>query len=101
MEKWMRIISIFFMMLVFWGPISSPSLLAEQGGDQQVIEKSDKDEKKTTASGGKERESEKDDDQEGAGEGEGKRNRFEQLELFNKIMYLIENQYYRDVDSEK
>jgi carboxyl-terminal processing protease len=29
------------------------------------------------------------------------RSRFEQLELFNKVLYLIENQYYRQVDSEK
>ncbi len=30
-----------------------------------------------------------------------KKSRFEQLELFNKILYLIETQYYREVDSEK
>jgi len=30
-----------------------------------------------------------------------KRSRFENLELFNKILYLIESQYYRDVDNEK
>lgn len=29
------------------------------------------------------------------------RSRFEQLELFNKVLYLIENQYYRPVDTEK
>jgi carboxyl-terminal processing protease len=29
------------------------------------------------------------------------KSRFEQLELFNKILYLIENQYYREVDTEK
>jgi carboxyl-terminal processing protease len=27
--------------------------------------------------------------------------RFEQLELFNKVLYLVENQYYRKVDTEK
>lgn len=27
--------------------------------------------------------------------------RFEKLELFNKVLYLIESQYYRDVDTEK
>jgi carboxyl-terminal processing protease len=30
-----------------------------------------------------------------------KKSRYEQLELFNKILYLIENQYYRDVDTNK
>ncbi len=29
------------------------------------------------------------------------RSRFEQLELFNKVLYLVENQYYRKVDTEK
>lgn len=29
------------------------------------------------------------------------RKRFEQLELFNKVLYLIETQYYRQVDTEK
>lgn len=29
------------------------------------------------------------------------RSRFEQLELFNKVLYLIENQYYRSVSTEK
>lgn len=29
------------------------------------------------------------------------KSRFEKLELFNKVLYLIENQYYRDVDTEK
>jgi carboxyl-terminal processing protease len=29
------------------------------------------------------------------------RSRFEQLELFNKVLYLVENQYYRQVDTEK
>ncbi len=29
------------------------------------------------------------------------RSRYEQLELFNKVLYLIENQYYRPVDTEK
>lgn len=29
------------------------------------------------------------------------KSRFEELELFNKILYLIESQYYRDVDSTK
>ncbi|MFP5457486.1 MAG: S41 family peptidase [Bacteriovoracia bacterium] len=29
------------------------------------------------------------------------RTRFEQLELFNKVLYLVENQYYRQVDTEK
>lgn len=29
------------------------------------------------------------------------KSRFEQLELFNKVLYLIESQYYRDVDSGK
>jgi hypothetical protein len=27
-----------------------------------------------------------------------KKSRFEQLELFNKVLYLIESQYYREVD---
>ena len=27
--------------------------------------------------------------------------RFEKLELFNKVLYLVESQYYRPVDSEK
>ena len=27
--------------------------------------------------------------------------RFEKLELFNKVLFLIENQYYREVDTEK
>lgn len=27
--------------------------------------------------------------------------RFDQLELFNKVLYLVENQYYRKVDTEK
>lgn len=30
-----------------------------------------------------------------------KKSRFEQLELFNKVLYLVEAQYYREVDSEK
>jgi carboxyl-terminal processing protease len=30
-----------------------------------------------------------------------KKNRFELLESFNKILFLIENQYYREVDTEK
>ncbi len=30
-----------------------------------------------------------------------KRSRFEELELFNKVLYLIENQYYRKVDTNK
>lgn len=30
-----------------------------------------------------------------------KKSRFEQLELFNKVLYLIESQYYREVDTEK
>src|SRR6188508_1457195 len=29
------------------------------------------------------------------------RSRFEQLELFNKVLYLIETQYYRPVSTEK
>lgn len=29
------------------------------------------------------------------------KSRFEKLELFNKVLYLIESQYYRDVDTEK
>ncbi len=29
------------------------------------------------------------------------KSRFEKLELFNKILYLIESQYYREVDTEK
>lgn len=29
------------------------------------------------------------------------KSRFEKLELFNKVLYLIETQYYRDVDTEK
>ena len=29
------------------------------------------------------------------------KNRFEQLELFNKVLYLIETQYYREVSTEK
>lgn len=35
-----------------------------------------------------------------AKEAEGK-SRFEKLELFNKVLYLIESQYYRPVDTEK
>ena len=27
--------------------------------------------------------------------------RYEKIELFNKVLYLIENQYYRTVDTEK
>lgn len=30
-----------------------------------------------------------------------KKSRFEKLELFNKVLYLIESQYYREVDTEK
>jgi carboxyl-terminal processing protease len=30
-----------------------------------------------------------------------KKSRYEKLELFNKVLYLIESQYYRDVDTEK
>jgi carboxyl-terminal processing protease len=30
-----------------------------------------------------------------------KKSRYEKLELFNKVLYLIESQYYRDVDQEK
>lgn len=30
-----------------------------------------------------------------------KKNRFEELELFNKVLYLIESQYYRKVDTNK
>jgi len=30
-----------------------------------------------------------------------KKSRFEKLELFNKVLYLIESQYYRSVDTEK
>lgn len=30
-----------------------------------------------------------------------KKSRFEQLELFNKVLYLIESQYYREVDTSK
>lgn len=30
-----------------------------------------------------------------------KKSRYEKLELFNKILYLIESQYYREVDTEK
>ncbi|MBP9680002.1 MAG: S41 family peptidase [Bacteriovorax sp.] len=30
-----------------------------------------------------------------------KKSRYEKLELFNKVMYLIESQYYREVDTEK
>lgn len=29
------------------------------------------------------------------------KSRFEELELFNKVLYLIENQYYREVDTSK
>jgi len=29
------------------------------------------------------------------------RSRFEQLELFNKVMHLVETQYYRPVSTEK
>ena len=29
------------------------------------------------------------------------KSRFEKLELFNKVLYLIENQYYRTVDTGK
>jgi carboxyl-terminal processing protease len=29
------------------------------------------------------------------------KSRFEQLELFNKVLHLVETQYYRDVDTEK
>lgn len=29
------------------------------------------------------------------------KSRFEKLELFNKVLYLVESQYYRDVDTEK
>jgi carboxyl-terminal processing protease len=35
-----------------------------------------------------------------AKDGEGK-SRFEKLEIFNKVLYLIESQYYRPVDTEK
>jgi len=34
-------------------------------------------------------------------EEEKKKSRYEKLELFNKVLYLIENQYYREVDTEK
>jgi carboxyl-terminal processing protease len=30
-----------------------------------------------------------------------KKSRYEKLELFNKVLYLIESQYYREVDTEK
>lgn len=30
-----------------------------------------------------------------------KKSRYEKLELFNKILYLIESQYYREIDTEK
>ncbi|MCK5072419.1 MAG: S41 family peptidase [Bacteriovoracaceae bacterium] len=30
-----------------------------------------------------------------------KKSRFEKLELFNKVLYLVETQYYRNVDTEK
>tara|TARA_R110002072_G_scaffold1989_2_gene16275 strand:- start:1794 stop:3167 length:1374 start_codon:yes stop_codon:yes gene_type:complete len=30
-----------------------------------------------------------------------KKSRFEKLELFNKVLFLVESQYYRDVDPEK
>lgn len=30
-----------------------------------------------------------------------KKSRYEKLELFNKVLYLIESQYYRDVDQDK
>ena len=30
-----------------------------------------------------------------------KESRFEKLDLFNKVLYLVESQYYRKVDSEK
>src|SRR6056300_1085427 len=29
------------------------------------------------------------------------KSRFEKMELFNKVLYLIESQYYRDVDIDK
>ena len=29
------------------------------------------------------------------------KSRFEELELFNKVLYLIESQYYREVDTNK
>ncbi len=29
------------------------------------------------------------------------KSRFEKLEMFNKVLYLVESQYYRDVDTEK
>jgi hypothetical protein len=29
------------------------------------------------------------------------KSRFEQLELFNKVLHLVETQYYRQVDMEK
>jgi carboxyl-terminal processing protease len=30
-----------------------------------------------------------------------KKSRYEELELFNKVLYLVDNQYYREVDTEK
>ena len=30
-----------------------------------------------------------------------KKSRYEKLELFNKVLFLIESQYYREVDTEK
>lgn len=36
-----------------------------------------------------------------AKEEEQKKTRYEKLELFNKVLYLIESQYYREVDTEK
>lgn len=30
-----------------------------------------------------------------------KKSRFEKIELFNKVLYLVESQYYREVDTEK
>ena len=30
-----------------------------------------------------------------------KKSRYEELELFNKVLYLVDNQYYRQVDTEK
>ena len=29
------------------------------------------------------------------------KSRFEELELFNKVLYLVESQYYREVDTNK
>lgn len=35
------------------------------------------------------------------GESNQKKSRYEKLELFNKVLYLIESQYYRETDTEK